>query len=279
MKGQIIKIISNLYFVSVDDKVYECKSRGLFRNKRITPVVGDFCIIGDQNYILDILPRKNFLIRPLVSNIDQGLIVTSLKTPMFSTNLLDKLILIMEINKIEPIICITKEDLISDKEKEEYRNILSYYEKIGYKVYYNTELDELKKIFKNKTTVFTGQTGAGKSTLFNKLDESLNFDVGDVSIALGRGKHTTRHVELVNLFGGKLVDTPGFSSIDLSVYTEEEIMMAFREFRNCECKYKDCMHTKESVDECMVKQKILNGEILKSRYENYLKFLKREKYW
>lgn len=279
MKGQIIKIISNLYFVSVDDKVYECKSRGLFRNKRITPVVGDFCIISDQNYILDILPRKNFLIRPLVSNIDQGLIVTSLKTPMFSTNLLDKLILIMEINKIEPIICITKEDLISDKEKEEYRNILSYYEKIGYKVYYNTELDELKKIFKDKTTVFTGQTGAGKSTLFNKLDESLNFDVGDVSIALGRGKHTTRHVELVNLFGGKLVDTPGFSSIDLSVYTEEEIVMAFREFRNCECKYKDCMHTKESVDECRVKQKVLNGEILKSRYENYLKFLKREKYW
>lgn len=278
MKGQIIKIISNLYFVSVDDKVYECKSRGLFRNKRITPVVGDFCIISDQNYILDILPRKNFLIRPLVSNIDQGLIVTSLKTPMFSTNLLDKLILIMEINKIEPIICITKEDLISDKEKEEYRNILSYYEKIGYKVYYNTELDELKKIFKDKTTVFTGQTGAGKSTLFNKLDESLNFDVGDVSIALGRGKHTTRHVELVNLFGGKLVDTPGFSSIDLSVYTEEEIVMAFREFRNCECKYKDCMHTKESVDECRVKQKVLNGEILKSRYENYLKFLKREKY-
>lgn len=279
MKGQIIKIISNLYFVSVDDKVYECKSRGLFRNKKITPVVGDFCIISDQNYILDILPRKNFLIRPLVSNIDQGLIVTSLKTPMFSTNLLDKLILIMEINKIEPIICITKEDLISDKEKEEYRNILSYYEKIGYKVYYNTELDELKKIFKDKTTVFTGQTGAGKSTLFNKLDESLNFDVGDVSIALGRGKHTTRHVELVNLFGGKLVDTPGFSSIDLSVYTEEEIVMAFREFRNCECKYKDCMHTKESVDECRVKQKVLNGEILKSRYENYLKFLKREKYW
>lgn len=278
MKGQIIKIISNLYFVSVDDKIYECKSRGLFRNKKITPVVGDFCIISDQNYILDILPRKNFLIRPLVSNIDQGLIVTSLKTPMFSTNLLDKLILIMEINKIEPIICITKEDLISDKEKEEYRNILSYYEKIGYKVYYNTELDELKKIFKDKTTVFTGQTGAGKSTLFNKLDESLNFDVGDVSIALGRGKHTTRHVELVNLFGGKLVDTPGFSSIDLSVYTEEEIMMAFREFRNCECKYKDCMHTKENVNECIVKKRVLDGEILKSRYENYLKFLKREKY-
>lgn len=278
MKGQIIKIISNLYFVCVDDKVYECKSRGLFRNKKITPVVGDFCIISDQNYILDILPRKNFLIRPLVSNIDQGLVVTSLKTPMFSTNLLDKLILIMEINKIEPIICITKEDLISNKEKEEYRNILSYYEKIGYKVYYNTELDELKKIFKDKTTVFTGQTGAGKSTLFNKLDESLNFDVGDVSIALGRGKHTTRHVELVNLFGGKLVDTPGFSSIDLSVYTEEEIMMAFREFRNCKCKYKDCMHTKENVDECIIKQKVLNGEILKSRYENYLKFLEREKY-
>ena len=120
MKGQIVKILSNLYFVNCDGNTIECHSRGVFRNKNITPVVGDYCMVDiDNKYILDILPRKNFLIRPLVANIDQGLIVTSLKTPDFSTNLLDKLILIMELNKIKPIICITKEDIVNDNIKEE----------------------------------------------------------------------------------------------------------------------------------------------------------------
>ena len=274
MKGQIVKILSNLYFVNCGNKVIECHSRGVFRNKNITPVVGDYCMIDENDkYILEILPRKNFLIRPLVANIDQGLIVTSLKTPDFSTNLLDKLILIMEINKIKPIICITKEDLINDEEKKQIKEVVNYYKKIGYEVYYNYELDELTKIFKDKITVFTGQTGAGKSSLFNKLDSSLNFDVGEVSIALGRGKHTTRYVELISLFGGKLVDTPGFSSIDLSSYSKEMIKSAFVEFNNYECKYKDCMHNYEKEDECSIKKAVNNGEILKSRYDNYIKFI------
>lgn len=274
MEGQIVKILSNLYFVNCNGTVYECHSRGNFRNKNITPVVGDYCKIDtENNYILEILPRKNYLIRPLVANIDQGLIVTSLKIPDFSTNLLDKLLLIMEINKIKPIICITKEDLISEEEKKYISEIISYYKKIGYTVYYNYELDEIKKIFKDKTTVFTGQTGAGKSSLFNKLDSNLNFDVGEVSVALGRGKHTTRFVELISLFGGKLVDTPGFSSIDLSIYDKETIKNAFIEFSNYECKYKDCMHTNEKENECAIKQAVTSKEILPSRYENYLKFL------
>ena len=278
MEGQIVKILSNLYFVNCDGNVYECHSRGLFRNKKITPVVGDYCVINpDDKYILEILPRKNYLIRPLVANIDQGLIVTSLKTPDFSTNLLDKLILIMEINKIKPVICITKEDLIDDEEKKKIRTILNYYRSLGYSVYYNYETEEIKEIFKDKTTVFTGQTGAGKSSLFNRLDSSLQFDVGEVSLALGRGRHTTRYVELVSLFGGKLVDTPGFSSIDLSIYDKETIKNCFIEFRNYECKYKDCMHTNEGIDECSIKQAVASGEILLSRYENYIKFLKNEK--
>lgn len=278
MKGQIVKILSNLYFVNCEDKVYECHSRGVFRNKKITPVVGDYCIINPiDKYIMEILPRKNFLVRPFVANIDQGLIVTSLKTPDFSTNLLDKLLLIMEINKIKPIICITKEDLISDKEKDEIKKILDYYKSIGYQVYYNYELDDIKKIFKDKTTVFTGQTGAGKSSLFNKLDSSLNFDVGDVSIALGRGKHTTRFVELVSLFDGKLVDTPGFSSIDLSIYDKETIRDNFIEFKEFSCKYKDCMHTNEGIDECAIKRGVKDNLILSSRYENYIKFINHEK--
>ena len=278
MKGQIVKILSNLYFVNCDGAVYECHSRGVFRNKNITPVVGDYCVINpDDKYILEILPRKNYLIRPLVANIDQGLIVTSLKTPDFSTNLLDKLILIMEINKIKPIICITKEDLINDEDKNKIKSILDYYLSLGYSVYYNYEEDKIKTIFKDKTTVFTGQTGAGKSSLFNRLDSSLNFDVGEVSVALGRGRHTTRFVELVSLFDGKLVDTPGFSSIDLSIYDKETIRDNFIEFRNFNCRYKDCMHNNEGIDECAVKKAVNDGLILSSRYENYIKFLKNDR--
>ena len=279
MKGQSLKIISNLYFVNCNSEIYKCHSRGNFRNKNILPVVGDFCIIDkNDNYILEILPRKNFLIRPLVANIDQGLIVTSLKTPDFSENLLDKLLLVMEINKIKPIICITKEDLVNEKEKNKYRNILNYYKKIGYDVYYNTQLDKLKRIFKNKTTVFTGQTGAGKSSLFNKLDSRLNLDVGEVSIALGRGKHTTRCVELIEIFDGKLVDTQGFSSIDLSIFLNEQIRDNFIEFKNYICKYSNCTHTNESIEECSIKKAVESGKILKSRYENYLKFLNKDKH-
>lgn len=274
MKGQIVKILSNLYFVNCNEEIIECHSRGNFRNKKIIPVVGDYCIVDvSSKYILDILPRKNYLIRPLVANIDQGLIVTSLKTPDFSTNLLDKLILIMELNNIKPIICITKEDIVDETIKKEAKDILDYYKKIGYTVFYNYEVEEIKKIFKDKTTVFTGQTGAGKSSLFNRLDSSLNFETGEVSIALGRGKHTTRFVELINLFGGKLVDTPGFSSIDLSIYSKEDIKKSFIEFKKYNCKYNDCNHLNEGINECAIKQAVDNGEILNSRYENYIKFI------
>lgn len=274
MEGQIVKILSNLFFVNCDGSVIECHSRGNFRNKGITPVVGDYCKISlKDKYILEILPRKNYLERPLVANIDQGLIVTSLVIPDFSTNLLDKLITIMEINKITPVICITKEDLASEELQEEVREIVKYYRKIGYKVYYNYEVDELKKIFRDKTTVFTGQTGAGKSSLLNRLEPKLDFDVGDVSIALGRGKHTTRFVELVSLFGGKLVDSPGFSSIDLSIYSKEQIRKSFVEFEKYECLYRDCSHTNEDTSCCRVKEAVLKGEILESRYNNYLKFI------
>lgn len=279
MKGQIVKIISNLYFVNCDGEIYKCRSRGNFRNKKITPTVGDYCTISKDNYILEISERRNILIRPQVANIDQGLIVTSLKTPDFSTNLLDKLLLVMENNNITPIICITKEDLLTEEEKKENRKIMSYYEQIGYQIYYNNEIEKIKKIFKDKTTVFTGQTGAGKSSLFNKLDPSLNLDVGEVSIALGRGKHTTRCVELINLLDGKLMDTPGFSSIDLTNIKDEDIKNSFIEFENYPCKYKDCMHTNEGINECGVKQAVEEGKILKSRYENYIKFLKKDKYF
>ena len=272
MKGQIVKILSNLYFVNDGSKVHECHSRGKFRNDKITPVVGDYVVFDDENnYILEILPRKNYLIRPLVSNIDQGIIVTSVKHPDFSSNLLDKLITVMEHNDIEPILCFSKWDLLTEAETEKIENICSYYEKIGYVTVKNTELDRIKDLLKDKTSVFTGQTGAGKSTLMNHLDSNLNLETGEISLALGRGRHTTRHVELIEMYGGKVLDTPGFSSIDFSNLTKEEIKNTFIEFDNYLCPFRDCMHINEK--ECEVKRNVENGNILASRYENYQKFL------
>lgn len=272
MKGQIIKILSNLYFVNNGNQVYECHSRGKFRNDKISPVVGDYVIFdSENNYILEILPRKNYLIRPLVSNIDQGIIVTSVKHPDFSSNLLDKLITVMEYHHIKPILCFSKWDLLSENETIEMENIYTYYQKIGYLVVKNTELDKIKVLLKDKTTVFTGQTGAGKSTLMNHLDSSLHLETGEISEALGRGKHTTRHVELIEMYDGKVLDTPGFSSIDFSNLTKEEIRDTFIEFDNYLCPFRDCMHINEK--ECEVKRNVENGNILASRYENYQKFL------
>ena len=181
----------------------------------------------------------------------------------------------MEINQVEPIICITKSDLLNDIELRDVQKYLSYYEKIGYKVFYNSDLEGIKKQLKNKTSVFTGQTGAGKSSLLNRLNPDWNLEVGDVSLALGRGKHTTRVVELFDFCGGKVMDTPGFSSLELNLYSKEQIRNSFVEFSFYPCMYKDCMHTKER--ECVVKKEVLNGNILKSRYLNYLDFIGEEK--
>lgn len=205
MQGQIIKIISDLHFVSFNNDVYPCKCRGIFRKEHITPVVGDYVLFNkDKKLIEKILPRKNIFQRPKVSNIEQAFIITSLKLPDFSLNLLDKFIILMEINKVKPIICITKSDLLDKNELEKINRYLAYYRKIGYTIVYNYELDKIKGLIKNKISVFTGQTGAGKSTLLNKLCPDLELETGEVSLALGRGKHTTRVVQLVNLIVGKL---------------------------------------------------------------------------
>jgi len=272
MEGQIVKILSNLYTVNSNGKIYECHSRGKFRNNKITPMVGDYVKFDNENnYILEILPRRNELERPLVSNIDQGLIVTSLKGPDFSTNLLDKLLVVMEYHKIKPIICLTKNDLLNSNEKKEIKKYVKYYRSLGYKVLYNTNLFRIKRLFKDKTTVFTGQSGAGKSTLINKLDKKLNLETGEISKALGRGRHTTRFVQLIELFGGKVVDTPGFSMIEFNGMTDEDIRDSFIEFKKYPCPFKDCMHLTEK--ECRVKKEVDMGNILESRYEDYKKFI------
>ncbi|MBQ9181017.1 MAG: ribosome small subunit-dependent GTPase A [Bacilli bacterium] len=268
-KGKIIKLISNDYTVLSNDKLYVCKARGKFRNDNIKPLVGDIVVFDEENnYILEVERRKNSLIRPQVANIDQAIIVTSCKEPSFSSNLLDKLLNIIEYNNIKPIICFTKLDLLNSDELKEIKTIMNYYKKIGYEVYKNT--DNIKDIFKNKISVFTGQSGAGKSTLLNRLDSNLNLKTNEISHALGRGKHTTRHVELIKFNDGLIADTPGFSSISFDNMTKEDIRDNFIEFNlyKDKCEYSDCMHIKEI--NCGIKN---NNNILSTRYENYIKFI------
>lgn len=272
MKGQIVKISSDLYFVSVDQHIYPCKCRGIFRKEHITPVVGDYVLFNKEKRIIEeVQTRKNVFDRPKVSNIDQAFLITSLKLPDFSLVLLDKFISLMEIHNVKPIICITKEDLMLEEELNNINHILEYYKSIGYIVVSNTDIDTIKSLLKNKTSVFTGQTGAGKSTLLNRLNPEWNLEVGEVSHALGRGKHTTRVVELFPFLDGKVMDTPGFSSLELTGYSIDEIKNSFIEFSNYPCPFKDCNHTKES--ECRIKQEVLANNILESRYQNYLSFI------
>lgn len=272
MEGLIIKNISDLYVVKYNDKLYNCKAKGLFRKKGITPSVGDKVIFDEEKMVItDILTRKNILIRPPISNVDQAIIVMSVVNPTFSTNLVDKFINIIEYNNIKPILCLTKLDLLEDKTS--IIKYIDYYKSIGYEVILNTEIDKIKDILRNKITVITGQSGVGKSTLLNKLDENLSLKTNEISYALGRGKHTTRHVELINLFGGYVADTPGFSSLTFIGMNKEDIRDNMIEFNNYKdkCRYKDCMHLKE--DECEIKRMVEEGTILKSRYENYEKFV------
>ena len=271
LNGKIIKQISNNYTVKAENKLFVCKPRGKFRNLGITPLVGDNALIDEENnYILEILPRENELIRPVIANIDQAVIVMSNKIPEFSTDLLDKLLSIIEYNRIKPIIYVSKVDLLNKEEKERLDYTLDYYKKIGYLVYEDLKI---KEIFKDKVTVFVGQSGAGKSTLLNKLDSNLNLLTNDVSKALGRGKHTTRHVELIETLSGLIADTPGFSKISFIGMTKEDIRDNFIEFNNYRenCEYKDCMHNKES--NCEIKREVESNNILLSRYDNYIKFI------
>ena len=277
MDGIIIKNISNDYVVLCKNREYTCKPRGKFRNDKITPLVGDNVVIDpDNKYILEIKKRKNMLVRPSVANIDQALIVSSVKEPNFSTNLLDKLLVIITYNNIKPIICLTKLDLLKKSELKEIDAYIKYYSSLGYVVISNQDKKTIKELLKDKLTVITGQSGAGKSTLLNMLDKNLELKTNAISKALGRGKHTTRHVELYNIDGGLVVDTPGFSAIDLSDMPNIAIrdnMIEMYENLN-DCKYRDCMHIKE--DGCAVKRKVENGEILISRYNNYKSFIERK---
>ena len=281
-RGRIIKALAGFYYVETGTDIVQCRARGKFRKDEIKPLVGDevqYTVEDDNDgYIMKILPRRNELVRPPICNIDQALLVFSCKEPDFSTLLLDKFLLIIENLSIEPIICISKMDLDTNNEMKKY---VVEYKKAGYQVLEISSLkkeglDILKSIFKNKITVITGQSGVGKSSLLNALDDGLNIETKAISKALGRGKHTTRHVELLPLFGGKVADTPGFSSLELEM-EPIEAAVAYRDFNKYSetCKFRGCLH--DSEPHCGVKEALNNGDIAKERYLHYLQYLEEVK--
>lgn len=272
MTGRVIKLISNKWTVEKEGHFYECSSVGKFKYLKMSPLVGDVVEIDEINNIIkNIMPRKNELVRPPIANVDQAIILVSCKEPNFSSNLLDKMLVVIEYNNIKPIICFTKYDLLDDT--KEIDEIINYYKSIGYEVYINKEINDIKSILKGKISVLTGQTGVGKSSLLNSLKNDLNLATGEISKALGRGKHTTRHVELLDIDGGLVADTPGFSSLDFIDMDKKDIKDNFIEFYANEdkCKYQDCLHIKE--DGCCIKKLVSEGKIRNTRYENYKKFI------
>lgn len=274
MRGRIIKNISNDYTIDNNGKLYTCKPRGKFRLNNQIPLVGDIVEFDEiNNYILNIESRKNELIRPSIANVDMAVIVTSVKNPNFDTHLLDKSLTIISYNNITPVIYFTKLDLLTNEESKNIEVYIDYYKRIGYLVAKNKE--ELMTIIKNKTVVFTGQSGAGKSTLLNKINPKLDLKTDEISLALGRGKHTTRHTELYDINNTYIADTPGFSKLDFIGMNSIDIRDNMKEmFDNLEnCKYADCMHINE--DGCYIKKMLEKKEILESRYNNYRNFINR----
>ncbi|MBR5514653.1 MAG: ribosome small subunit-dependent GTPase A [Clostridia bacterium] len=280
-KGIIIKGLGGLYDVLCKNEITQCRARGLFRHENITPYVGDIVTFEDE-YITDIIDRKNTLIRPPMANLDILFIVCAAKKPMPVPQTIDKMISIADFKGIEPVIIITKRDL----DAENAQNLADIYLKIGVEVFItdpDSDKADLLNYFKEKCngkiSAFTGASGVGKSTLLNALFPDLKLATGDVSKKISRGKHTTRHVELYPLndlfeddYTGFIADTPGFSMLDPTIYedyTVDELPYTFREFEPFlgNCKYTKCTHTKE--DGCAVIEAMENGIIPASRHQSY----------
>jgi ribosome biogenesis GTPase len=273
--GRIIKLTGGLYTVLNEDNqlVTNVKARGLFRHTNESPKVGDF-VTYDDSFIMTIEERENSLFRPPIANVDQAILIQSAKAPDFQFTLLDQFLLLIEHEDIVPVIVVNKIDLLTDDELIQLKKDMTYYESF-YDVFYVSAkkqigLELLPEIFRDKVNVLAGQTGAGKSSLLNALDAKLNIKTNEISKALGRGKHTTRHTELIPLFGGLIADTPGFSKLDFSHINEDEVAHCFVDFFELSsgCKFRECKHINEP--KCAVKEHVKNGQILPVRYDDYL---------
>lgn len=280
MQGKIIKGIAGFYYVHAkDNNVYECKAKGVFRNRKIKPLVGDDVeldivdadkLIGNIN---DILPRKNELIRPAVANIDQTLVVFASLSPEPNFNLLSRFLVMMDWNDVPAIVCFNKSDQVDEAE---IKRLTGIFENCGAKVIVtsvprNEGIEELKELLIGKTTSFAGPSGVGKSSILNGIFPDANSQIGDISEKINRGKHTTRHSEIYNVAKDTyIMDTPGFTSLECADIGDTELHYYFNEFAEYEgnCRFNGCVHVNEP--DCRVKEAVAEGKISKVRYDIYL---------
>lgn len=279
LKGIIYKGIGGFYYVKSDQTLYECKARGIFKKEGITPMVGDKVTIGITDpeeklgVIESISERKTELLRPVVANVEQAIVVFAIKNPLPNMMLLDKMLVLAEDSGLEIVVCFNKGDLDVDFDFEKYQSI---YERAGYKVIKTCALlgegiDDLKAVLKGKISVFSGPSGVGKSSILNALHEGFSLQTGELSDKIKRGKHTTRHSELLELGQESIVvDTPGFTSLNMQHIELEELQYCFPEIERYrgECQFDDCTHINEP--KCGIKDKVDSGEIAKERYDAYI---------
>lgn len=278
MQGIIIKGIGGFYYVKSEDKIIECKARGKFRHNELSPMVGDEVEIKEKNgkgVIEDIYERKNMLIRPSVANVTQALVVFAIKNPDINEDLLNRFLMLCEFNKLDIIVCFNKTDLADCIHENEVVNMVK---SAGYKVVFlkakeGEGIEELRDYLDGNVTVLCGPSGVGKSTIINTLAGKTLMETGNISEKLKRGKHTTRHSELLQIGKGFIVDTPGFSSLDTSFIDKEDVQDCFPEFNDYlgGCKFNSCLHYKEPS--CAIKKEVENGNINSKRYDFYVKII------
>ena len=279
MDGKIIKGIGGFYYIKTEEGLIECKARGKFRHKDIKPMVGDNVTIKIENgkgVIEEIHKRTSELVRPTVANVSLAFIVFAVKNPDINFDLLNKFLVLCEYNNIEVMVCLNKIDLVSEEEREEIKKRIN---DIGYEVLFinakqGIGLERLKEKIEGNVTVFCGPSGAGKSTLINKLADKEHMETGKVSEKLGRGKHTTRHSDLIEVANGYIVDTPGFSTLEIKdLMDKNSLKYCFPEFSeyNDNCKYRGCLHYKEP--KCALKDAVEEGKVNRYRYDFYIKSL------
>lgn len=283
LQGRVLKNYNGYYYVSVEDKIYTCKVKGKMKQNRFSLATGDMVSFQmgekDEGMIKKVLPRKNFLLRPTIANLDLLVVTFACASPEFSYLLADKLFALAELAKIPAVLVLNKKDIAPDGLIEEVK---ATYEKIGYEVFAisadNDEgIEPLREKLRGKICAFGGPSGVGKSSTINAIDNTVDLRTGEVSEKIGRGKHTTRYAQLLPFDEGYIADTPGFGNLLFEDFDEKNLVDCFKEFAEFEdgCKFCPCNHTHEPV--CGVKEAVASGEVSQSRYQSYLDILQEIK--